>query len=409
MSTHRIALVSIAMLASAPALAGGTVPDVLFLPTSARALDVSADGSLVVGVQGSGAFQWTQANGIVPFTGASFSSGTNVRVAGDGSAFGLDVNDADQKMHAARSTDGTSWDELPVIGPSCDAFLLNFYDINADGSVIVGLGWVEACRAHAFRWDPVNGTVDLGSTVPGRSSRANGVNGAGDVVVGWQDLANGTRQGARWNDGVQSLFTYMAPGGQTYLCGEAQCANTAGSVVAGITLFGLSGGDAWRWDEATDATTLLPQLPGFTGNNAIPLGMTPDGSTIVGTTGGFFIGRSAIIWIDGVAQDLKTYIESLGGSIAPYSTLGTAMAISDDGRTIVGWGAGGFGEPGGWIMTLPAATCAADLNGDGIVNGADLGDLLAQWGNRGGAADLNGDGIVDGADLGLLHAAWGPC
>jgi len=47
----------------------------------------------------------------------------------------------------------------------------------------------------------------------------------------------------------------------------------------------------------------------------------------------------------------------------------------------------------------------ADLNGDGTVDGADLGILLASWGSR-GPGDLNGDGVVDGADLGLLLAAW---
>lgn len=48
----------------------------------------------------------------------------------------------------------------------------------------------------------------------------------------------------------------------------------------------------------------------------------------------------------------------------------------------------------------------ADLNGDGVVNGADLGSLLAQWGQP-GTGDLNGDGIVGGADIGILLANWG--
>jgi len=51
-----------------------------------------------------------------------------------------------------------------------------------------------------------------------------------------------------------------------------------------------------------------------------------------------------------------------------------------------------------------------DLNGDGVVDGADLGILLSAWGEcpSTGAcpADLNGDGVVDGADLGILLAAW---
>ena len=50
-----------------------------------------------------------------------------------------------------------------------------------------------------------------------------------------------------------------------------------------------------------------------------------------------------------------------------------------------------------------------DLNGDGVVDGADLGLLLGAWGACAASceADLNGDGVVDGADLGLLLGAWG--
>jgi hypothetical protein len=54
---------------------------------------------------------------------------------------------------------------------------------------------------------------------------------------------------------------------------------------------------------------------------------------------------------------------------------------------------------------------AADLNGDGVVDGADLGALLAAWGPcpKGDPcpADLDGDGSVDGADLGLMLSQWG--
>ncbi len=50
--------------------------------------------------------------------------------------------------------------------------------------------------------------------------------------------------------------------------------------------------------------------------------------------------------------------------------------------------------------------CAIDLDGDGQVDGADLGVLLSEW-ELDGASDLNRDGIVDGADLGILLANWG--
>ena len=53
-----------------------------------------------------------------------------------------------------------------------------------------------------------------------------------------------------------------------------------------------------------------------------------------------------------------------------------------------------------------------DLNGDGEVSGADLGVMLALWGeclNQPCAPDFNGDGYIDGGDLGLLLGYWGFC
>lgn len=58
-----------------------------------------------------------------------------------------------------------------------------------------------------------------------------------------------------------------------------------------------------------------------------------------------------------------------------------------------------------------ACECTGDATGDGIVDGADLGALLAAWGaaTPGESADFNNDGTVDGNDLGALLSAWGPC
>ena len=50
-----------------------------------------------------------------------------------------------------------------------------------------------------------------------------------------------------------------------------------------------------------------------------------------------------------------------------------------------------------------------DLNGDGCVDQADLGILLADWGCTGGdcPGDCDGDGDTDHSDLGILLANWG--
>jgi hypothetical protein len=61
-----------------------------------------------------------------------------------------------------------------------------------------------------------------------------------------------------------------------------------------------------------------------------------------------------------------------------------------------------------WSIHVPGPDWSepADIDGDGVVNGADLGLMIAEWGTTKSFADLNGDGIVDGGDLGILLASW---
>ncbi len=54
-----------------------------------------------------------------------------------------------------------------------------------------------------------------------------------------------------------------------------------------------------------------------------------------------------------------------------------------------------------------STSIGGDLNGDGIVDTADLGGLIGAFGNSGPFGDVNGDGVVDTADLGILISAFG--
>jgi len=56
--------------------------------------------------------------------------------------------------------------------------------------------------------------------------------------------------------------------------------------------------------------------------------------------------------------------------------------------------------------------CDGDLTGNGVVDAADLAELLGAWGAcpiGSCAPDLNGDGEVGAEDLALLLGSWGPC
>ena len=102
----------------------------------------------------------------------------------------------------------------------------------------------------------------------------------------------------------------------------------------------------------------------------------------------------------------------LGIDGSSSNTAVNALAVFDGPTGPALYIGGKFDSSGG----LPAANfarwdgCAtsnpADLNGDGVVNGADLAILLIQWGAD-GSADFNGDGVVNGADLATLLASWG--
>ena len=62
------------------------------------------------------------------------------------------------------------------------------------------------------------------------------------------------------------------------------------------------------------------------------------------------------------------------------------------------------------VLTPRAGACAADLNGDGTVNGGDLAILFGAWGLCGGCeADIDANGEIDGNDLATVLSSWGDC
>ena len=69
-------------------------------------------------------------------------------------------------------------------------------------------------------------------------------------------------------------------------------------------------------------------------------------------------------------------------------------------------GIGGVASAQSGPQTQPGGLfCLADCNRDLVVDSADVGAFLADWG--GTQFDFNGNGVTDGADLGLLLAQFG--
>jgi hypothetical protein len=105
---------------------------------------------------------------------------------------------------------------------------------------------------------------------------------------------------------------------------------------------------------------------------------------------------------DGVvnALDMAAFVNAFEGEATDCNGNG----IND----LIDIAVGGMPDNDGDGLPDSCTACAADLSGDGLVNGFDLSLVLAGWGNP-GPADLNRDGTTDGLDLTAMLAAWGPC
>jgi len=110
--------------------------------------------------------------------------------------------------------------------------------------------------------------------------------------------------------------------------------------------------------------------------------------------------QTPVLWSGGELHDLNALLTPGQSAIFFIAT-----AINDQGWIAVD---GQFGCCGYVLKPTDARECIpADLNCDGVVDGADLGILLSAWGPCVDCPeDLNGDGVVDGADLGVLLSAW---
>jgi probable HAF family extracellular repeat protein len=360
-----------------------------FGPSAVR--DLSADGSVAVGDSSVGAYRWTAANGGTPLgdfvggTGTSFSSGVSndgtIVVGAADAATGMQSH-----LRAFRWTlanPATGQGNMVNLGdlPGGDSFSVAA-DVSTDGSIVVGGASSAASLAgssfeldfEAFRWTQATGMVGLGD-LPGGGfhSFAHAVSADGSVVVG---------------------------------------ASTS-------TASGISDFEAFRWTPATGMVG-LGDLPG--GNFAsTATAVSADGSVIVGSSavaigdGGLDI-YAPFIWdaVNGM-RDLRAVFADLGLTL-PQLNMTDATAISDNGRTITGYGKSVFRIPAGdlrteaWLGVLPAPTIVqGDYNRNGTVDAADYvvwRETLNQMGPN-LAADGNGDNRVDAADYGIWRAGFG--
>lgn len=338
------------------------------LAAGATPTGVTGDGQVVTGTSGGTNFRWTQAGGSVSLGG---NASSNVVISDDGTRIAGGTTSGGNGS-AGVWLGGTSWQALGGLGASGCPDLSSVYDVSGDGSTVVGLGW-NGCAAHGFSWSVDSGMVDLGTLFVNRSTRANGVDHLGDVIVGWQDLSNGQRVAARWVDGVESLI--LGHSGQYN--GEAYDATADGSTIVGLNCH-YTGGQAWVWSQATGVQCIsgLNNLFAVSGDGAL-----------MGGSNGAGPGMQAAIVQGTTVSDLKSWLVAQGvNGPGSWIALTAVLDISADGSVLVGWGQKDTPWPAtrGWIVVLKLAPPKLTLGkGPGAtelswtrVTGAGRADLL---------------------------------
>ncbi|MFO0828216.1 MAG: hypothetical protein U0572_08700 [Phycisphaerales bacterium] len=369
------------------------------IPNAYSANDMSPDGRYVVGgLNGGHAYIFDTV--LNQFTELPAGCEEGLAVSDDGKTvignyFDPALNDKVAAIWTQASGVWTSMGSLPT-GGSCPG-LSSAYELSADGSVAVGLAWIDGCHGTGFRWTQANGMQPLEVLANG-ANRASVVSANGNIIGGFAQ-GSFSRTPAIWAANGQGELL-DPPNGDAL--GEVFGMNDSGSI-----WLGTWNGKAVMWTNGGAVQNQIgagAMLPGWQGT---PMDIANNG-TVVGFD--FLIGNRRA-WIrpgsSGPLVDLKEYLEANGAVVGEEMWLDVCQAISTDATKIVGH----TGFVGAWIATITApSTCPGDIapaGGDGQVNGSDLGALLGAWGGPGG--DLDGDGVTSASDLGILLGSWGAC
>lgn len=368
---------------------------------------ISADGGVVVGwseVNGTStprrAFRWSETGGMEDFG---------------------DMND-DGFNSSARvvSSDGSVIAGVAAIGPfrwTAENGMVNLNEnapagfvahgplgISADGSVIAGTGSTGSSLV-GFRWTPQTGVEPIGA-LPGTitDSFASGVSADGTVITGQSMFGESFEvQPIRWTEETGMVGLGDVPGGVFYALGMAISAD--GKTIIGDAIGPLNGLEAFRWTAQTGLAQLDPAVSFLFHSTAKDA--SGDGSVIVG-----FADTGAMVWDEThLMRNLQAVLTTEFGLDLTGWTLLVATAISDDARSITGNGWNPNGDYEAWVARLASPTVPGDMNGDGILTPDDIPgfvDVLTESDRdfvHAIIADMNADGLANGADIiALLQA-----
>jgi len=314
------------------------------------AYDVSDDGTVVVGSGTDGVnnkgFRWTAGTGLTPIETSPLYSHSSA-VSADGAVVAGWVwnqfNNPPSPIHVQALRHTTVTGAIGLGDLAGGTFESYANDISADGSVAAGLGRTDQTYEATF-WTQSTGMVSIGDLPGGIThSGAFGISRDGTVIVGAGTSSLG-QEAFMWTQANGMVGLGDLPNG--IFRSHAEDVLAGGQVVVGYAN-SILGQEAFRWTAATGMVGLGDLSGGLYESHA--WGGAADGSIVVGhaTTAD---GASAFIWdqSNGILS-LQALVASEGLQL-PGWRLSHALAMSADGRFIVGQGINPDGNLEAWII-----------------------------------------------------------
>jgi probable HAF family extracellular repeat protein len=304
---------------------------------STATMDVSADGSVAVGVTEGVAWSWSLSGGYQALTPPDFQNTFHAAISADGlTVVSILQNPDSGYAEAARWTAGSGWQFLGGLpeGQALDSQLSSAWGVSADGSAVVGLAWLPNGRAEAFLWTDADGMTGLIGGLPTDSSRASKISADSSTIVGWYRGQSLDRRPTRWtNGGAPDLFLGD-------VLGEATATNSDGSVIVGgaIPRDGFNR-EAFTYSDASGWTRLGVLDPTDPFAQSFANGVS-DAGVVVGWSGdplGLGSPQTGFVWTadDGMVS-ANDYLAAHGVNLPSNYVIDTVTCISADGTVLGG-------------------------------------------------------------------------
>jgi probable HAF family extracellular repeat protein len=181
-------------------------------------------------------------------------------------------------------------------------------------------------------------------------SRATGISADGSVIVG-DTFADSSETPFRWENGVTTPLNI----GGGLIGPTAAAVSSDGRVIVG-TGSGAGASQSYRLENGV--TELLSSF----GRGSSAQAVSGDGSVIVGWADVGDGPPKAFVWDAGHGmRDLQDLLQNVYGLDLDGWNLLEATGVSDDGRTIVGWGTSPTSSGQAFLVTLPEPTALSVL------------------------------------------------